>query len=74
MKQSKAKDLRVLGEAELGVKLKEAQDGLFKLRIRKETRQLEDASGLRALKRDIARIHTLTREKKAAAAAATRAA
>ena len=74
MKQSKAKDLRSLGEAELGVKLKEAQDGLFKLRIRKETRQLEDASGLRALKRDIARILTLAREKKAAPAAATRAA
>jgi large subunit ribosomal protein L29 len=69
MKQSKAKDLRALGDAELGAKLKETRDSLFKLRIRKETRQLEDASGLRTLRRDIARIHTLAREKKAAVAA-----
>jgi len=68
MKQTKAKDLRGLTADELKKKALEARDNLFKLRLRKSTRQLEDTSGLRALKRDIARIETLAREKAKATA------
>ena len=68
MKQTKAKDLRGLTADELKQKAIEARENLFKLRLRKSTRQLEDTSGLRALKRDIARIETLAREKAKAAA------
>jgi len=49
MKQTKAKDLRGLTADELKKKALEARDNLFKLRLRKSTRQLEDTSGLRAL-------------------------
>jgi large subunit ribosomal protein L29 len=63
MKQSKTKDLRELTVEDLKKKAAEARENLFKLRLRKATRQLEDSSGLRALKRDIARYETLAREK-----------
>lgn len=68
MKESKPKDLRGLTVADLKKKVEDARESLFKLRLRKATRQLEDTSGLRALKRDIARYETLAREKAKAAA------
>ena len=68
MKESKPKDLRALSAAELKTKAGEAREKLFELRLRKSTRQVEDTSGLRALKRDIARYETLAREKAKAAA------
>lgn len=68
MKQSKPKDLRGLTVVELKSKAEEAREKLFELRLRKATRQIEDTSGLRALKRDIARYETLAREKAKAAA------
>lgn len=68
MKESKPKDLRGLSAADLKKKAADARESLFKLKLRKATRQLEDTSGLRALKRDIARFETLAREKAKAAA------
>ena len=68
MKQTKAKDLRGLSAADLKKKAVDARESLFKLKLRKATRQLEDSSGLRALKRDIARYETLAHEKAKAAA------
>jgi len=59
MKQTKTKDLQGLTPADLNKKVAEAQEQLFKLQLRKATRQLEDSSGLRALRRDIARFKTL---------------
>jgi large subunit ribosomal protein L29 len=70
MKQTKTKDLQGLSAAELNGKVAEAQEKLFTLQLRKATRQLEDSSGLRALRRDIARFKTLAaRSAKAAAPA-----
>lgn len=70
MKQTKTKDLQGLSAADLGKKIVEAQEQLFKLKIRQSTRQLEDSSGLRSLRRDIARFKTLAaRSTKAAAPA-----
>jgi large subunit ribosomal protein L29 len=68
MKQTKTKDLTGLSADELKKKAVEAKESLFKLRLRKATRQLEDTSGLRALKRDIARYETLAKQKAKAAA------
>lgn len=68
MKQAKTKDLAGLTAGDLKKKAAEARESLFKLRIRKATRQLEDTSGLRALKRDIARYETLAKIKAKAAA------
>jgi large subunit ribosomal protein L29 len=68
MKEAKPKELRGLSAADLKKKADDARASLFKLRLRKATRQLEDTSGLRALKRDIARYETLAREKAKAAA------
>lgn len=68
MKQTKPKDLRSLSAVELVAKASETREKLFELRLRKATRQVEDTSGLRALKRDIARYETLARERAKAAA------
>ena len=53
------KDLQGLTSADLHKKVVEAQEKLFTLKLRKATRQLEDSSGLRSLRRDIARFKTL---------------
>jgi len=68
MKETKPKDLRGLSVAELKAKAAETREKLFELKLRKATRQVEDTSGLRSLKRDIARYETLAREKAKAAA------
>jgi large subunit ribosomal protein L29 len=68
MKQTKSKDLRSFSAVELLAKAGETREKLFELRLRKATRQVEDTSGLRALKRDIARYETLARERAKAAA------
>lgn len=63
MKAVKAKALRELGADELKVKLKEQRENLFKLRIRKEARQLENPVSLRHARREIARLKTIVNEK-----------
>ena len=74
MKQTKTKDLKGLSAADLNKKAADAHESLFKLKIRKATRQLEDSSGLRALRRDIARFKTLAAQATKAAAPAKAAA
>jgi large subunit ribosomal protein L29 len=63
MKAVKTKVLRELGVDELKTKLKEERENLFKLRIRKEARQLENPVSLRHARREIARLKTLVNEK-----------
>ena len=63
MKATKAKDLRELSLDELKTKVKEQREGLFKLRIRKEARQLENPVSLRHARREIARLSTVLGEK-----------
>ncbi|MES2201568.1 MAG: 50S ribosomal protein L29 [candidate division FCPU426 bacterium] len=67
MKASKAKSLRELGADELKAKIKDQREGLFKLRIRKEARQLENPVSLRHARREIARLATVLAEKTKAA-------
>jgi large subunit ribosomal protein L29 len=60
---SKATELRTLGEQELADKLREAKEELFNLRFQAATGQLESHGRLRSVRRDIARIYTVMRER-----------
>ena len=55
--------LRSLEDDELVTKLREAKEELFNLRFQAATGQLESHGRLRTVKRDIARIYTVVRER-----------
>jgi large subunit ribosomal protein L29 len=59
----KARELRDLSEDELRTKEEEVKDQLFKLKFQHTLGQLENAMKLKHLKRDIAKIKTILREK-----------
>jgi large subunit ribosomal protein L29 len=59
----KAKDLRLLSEGELFEKEKELHEELFNLRFQHATGQLDNVMRLPQLKRDIARLKTILKEK-----------
>jgi large subunit ribosomal protein L29 len=59
----KAENLRELTEAELDVQLRETESQLWKLRFQAATGQTEGARKLRELRKDLARIRTILREK-----------
>jgi large subunit ribosomal protein L29 len=59
----KAKELRQLSEGELLVKEKELNEELFNLRFQHATGQLENVMRIPHLKRDIARVKTILKEK-----------
>ncbi|MDP9458819.1 MAG: 50S ribosomal protein L29 [Actinomycetota bacterium] len=56
-------ELRNLQDDELGTRLREAKEELFNLRFQGATGQLENSSRLRAVRKDIARIYTVLRER-----------
>ena len=58
-----ANELRASTEDELGSKLAEAKEELFNLRFQGATGQLESHGRLRAVKKEIARIYTVMRER-----------
>lgn len=58
-----AAELRPLEHDELVQKLKEAKEELFNLRFQSATGQLENHARLRAVRREIARIYTVMRER-----------
>jgi large subunit ribosomal protein L29 len=58
-----AADLRASTEQELDDKLAEAKIELFNLRFQAATGQLESHGRLRAVRREIARIYTVKRER-----------
>ena len=59
----KAKELRDLSVDELAAKQREFMDEEFKLRCKHATGQLDKTDRLGALRKDIARVKTLIREK-----------
>ena len=59
----KAREFRDLSEEELKNKEEEVKDQLFKLTFQHTLGQLENTMKLKNLKRDIARIKTILREK-----------
>ena len=56
-------ELRNLDNEELTAKLREAKEELFNLRFQGATGQLENHGRLRAVRKDIARIYTILRER-----------
>lgn len=60
----KAQEARDLTPEEIERKLKETKESLFKLRIKLSTKQLENTSQIKALKKDIAMMSTVLRQKK----------
>ena len=60
---TKAAELRELSDEELVTRLREAKEELFNLRFQAATGQLESHGRLRTVKKDIARIYTVVRER-----------
>lgn len=58
-----ASELRTQEPDELVTKLREAKEELFNLRFQAATGQLESHGRLRAVRREIARIYTVMRER-----------
>jgi large subunit ribosomal protein L29 len=58
-----AKELRELPESELEQRLDEVKEELFNLRFQNATGQLDNYKRLGALKKDVARIRTILRQR-----------
>jgi large subunit ribosomal protein L29 len=58
-----SQEFRGLSEEELRTRLLEAKEELFNLRFQGATGQLENHGRLRAVRKDIARIYTVMRER-----------
>ncbi len=63
----KAKEIRELTDAEAVAKLRDLRQEIFNLRLQQQTAQLERASRIRDVRRDIARIETVLNERRIAA-------
>jgi len=59
----KAEELRDLGADQLGLRERELTDQLFRMRIQKSMGQLESPDKLRLVRRDLARVKTVLRQK-----------
>ncbi|QDQ96623.1 50S ribosomal protein L29 [Tomitella fengzijianii] len=66
---TQASELRELGEEELTTSLREAKEELFNLRFQMATGQLDNNRRLRTVRRNIARIYTVLRERELGLAA-----
>ena len=62
----KASEIRDLSEQELLAKSRELRDELFNVRVKRSTGQLENTAKLGQLRRDVARVETVLREKQGA--------
>jgi large subunit ribosomal protein L29 len=60
----KAAELRDLAVDELGAKERELTGQLFRMRIQKSMGQLETPERLRTVRRDLARVKTVLRQKR----------
>lgn len=62
----KAEDIREWDEVEISARLKELREEQFKLRFSSATMELENPRILRTIRRDIARLKTILRERELA--------
>jgi large subunit ribosomal protein L29 len=67
---TQAAELRELSDEELVSRLREAKGELFNLRVQAATGQLENHGRLQVIRRDIARIYTIMRERELGLSAA----
>jgi large subunit ribosomal protein L29 len=58
-----AKQVRDLSDVELDTRLRELEEELFGLQLKRATSQLENPMKMRLVKRDIARVKTVQRER-----------
>jgi large subunit ribosomal protein L29 len=63
---TKAADIRDLSTDDIKARITEAQEELFRLRFRGATQQLENPSLIKSLRRDVARMRTILREREMA--------
>jgi large subunit ribosomal protein L29 len=63
MATSTAAELRAMDAESLEDKLKEAKEELFNLRFQNATGQLDNTARLKTVRREIARIYTVVRER-----------
>ena len=59
----KPKELREMSQDELTAQLKSLKEQLFRLRFQLATAQLENPMRIRQVRKDIARVHTIIRER-----------
>jgi large subunit ribosomal protein L29 len=64
------KEIRELSTVEITTKIRETRESLLQVRMRKQTGQVEKTHELRSLRKDVARIETIIRQKNKAAPAA----
>ena len=64
------KEIRDLSPGEITTKLRETRESLLQLRLRKQTGQVEKTHELRSLRKDIARLETILKQKNTPAKAA----
>ena len=62
----KAEDMREWDATEIGARLKELKEEQFKLRFQASMMQVENPSLIKKIRRDIARIKTVLRERELA--------
>ena len=60
----KASQLRDLGVDELGARERELTDQMFRMRIQKSMGQLETPEAIKTVRRDLARVKTVIRQKR----------
>jgi len=68
----KAEEIRELPDNEVEDRIAQAREELFRLRFRSATQQIEDPSLIRKLRRDIARMMTILRQRQTASSGAAR--
>ena len=59
----KAEEIREWDDFEVGERLRELKEEQFRLRFRSATMELENPKLVQSLRRDIARLHTVLRER-----------
>ena len=61
--QMKANEIRKMSSEDLNKKVNELKNELFNLRFRLATGQLDNPSSIKSVKRDIAKVKTIIRER-----------
>jgi large subunit ribosomal protein L29 len=67
----KAEEIREMSDADIRTRVAEMEEERFRLKFRSATETLEDPLRLRTIRRDIARLKTIQRERELAATAET---
>ena len=65
-----SKEIRDLSPVEIATKIREIRESLLQSRLRKQTGQVEKTHELRSLRKDIARLETILKQKNTPAKAA----